>query len=1218
MDLFLNNRRTKLFLNKVLKNKKINYFNIDDLDKYLNQSEVVKIFGLGYELITKIKELNSKKLIHLGIRTKVITDHLLKSLSVIQFNNVEVYTTDDTSQYEYVWKSFSEGVLKSKEDYPEFKLIKLKDYKSEDLSIFDNTSSPLFIDYETKGFPTNTGFTALGVGIYSPEFHKTYYFAYQDDFENIKDFQFFKDYKEFIIKNAYRIYVYNCPFEIHVEYRQFAIFLEYQDVYPMVIMDGRQGSLKLNGQYYAKIKSWDDEIENFQSYFAQQFKSYKDGISFLSRYKDSKFYTGEYISETYLTKKDKAKDILEFGQSFPEILVKLSEYDPDWEDRVVKHWGNTWAVIPDEIMGYYCGIDCYVTYLVYKAITEKKYTQACYKVHLYNMYLKACANITGQINIHWDLKSKVENYYDRVNFNSNLFLTLMTFKYQKIYFKNLIGDDRIKSYNIHKGVLYIIYKYGSLFFLDKSRLNIYIKEFFRIVVKDGKLDINEMKTIFGEDWELYFPNLQKIVQADKLSKQIVISLVNTIDNLLRIEETSKLIIDDYFNLFKQQILNKNREIENYWWRGRGTKEDLIAYIKKGVFSNQKIPEEALIHIKQYYLDDPEVKYRKKNNFLPTAYLKHIFMYNVLGRLYQDLKSILANRIITSDIDQGLERFLFYNWRSTPLVLEYGKWLSSVFRNKLFHALVFFNFYMDNCPEGFVEQQSLWGDFENFSILLNSQNNDTESILRSNRYYDSYLGKYPTPWTLSNLYKSLTDKQLVDFCKCFEDKSPASITSEDKLVEPKFQFDDLFYLDFYDKIFRLYKFSWKELSASMNFINKNSFKIHKQFEDDSHIGYFTDEVNGTGYNHFVIPKYIPLSTKTGRFTANIHTIGGGDDAKLVMINDSPKHIASYFDVSQAEVRMLARMSGDPALQELYRKGGDAYKEMALMAYPYLAAKGREAELKVRRNEFKSIFLSYIYRALIATIAQNTGLSIETVTRIVLIIREKYAVTEKYAQEVLAYAQMNKKRKTFLGDTSYITDKENIQTTSVNHPIQSATTKLLGFGFYMVQKAARLNNIDLLFKYTVHDSNINVFQIKDLFILTMLYRKFFRGSIKNTFGVDFKYDLDLLPGNHRDHMSFKYNHSSGEFMLEGFSHHINKILNGLETDFEILKSEENDYSKKDPIKVFTSSKYGRDHDLFPVDKYFSGVKEKRVVCKLKQVEKYSFIGDDVELFNDFIDY
>ena len=91
-----------------------------------------------------------------------------------------------------------------------------------------------------------------------------------------------------------------------------------------------------------------------------------------------------------------------------------------------------------------------------------------------------------------------------------------------------------------------------------------------------------------------------------------------------------------------------------------------------------------------------------------------------------------------------------------------------------------------------------------------------------------------------------------------------------------------------------------------------------------------------------------------------------------------------------------------------------------------------------------------------------------------------------------------------------------------------------------------------------------------------------------------------------------------MLEGFSHHINKILNGLETDFEILKSEETDYNKKDSIKVFTSSKYGRDHDLFPVDKYFSGVKEKRVVCKLKQVEKYSFIGDDVELFNDSIDY
>lgn len=1216
IQLYLDNRKTKLYLTKQLgkKSKEVTFIKVDELENLLlDQTKKYSVFGIGDELLNKIKELNTQKKIHLGLRTKTITNHLLKSLSVIQFNNFEVYTTDDVDSYDETWNYFLGKGKNNKISYPTHELINLDNYRIT-LESFEKTTGPLFLDYESKGFPTNKGFTAIGVGLYSPDLHKSVYFDYPDDYENIKSHPFFNDFKNFISNNINRIYVYNCPFEMHVDYRQWGIFHEYQDVYVMVLMDGRKGSLKLNGQYYAQIKSWDDEIDKLQDYFKEQFKLFKDGKSFLSRYKDSKFFTGNYISETYMGKKELKEDMLKLGQEFPSIIEDLKNHDLNWEDRIVKHWGNEWAVIPSSIMGYYCGMDCFVTYLIYKKIKEKKYTDACYKTHLYNMYLKTCSNIAGQINVNWNLKNVVEEYYYKLLFNSELFSTLMLYRLQKKYFDETIGLNRIKSYNINRGIMYSIYKHGSFFFLE-DKPSVYIKEFINIISKNGILLENEMNQLFGKDWELYFPSIRDIVSGKiKINKNISVQIIKTINDLFNLQNTIKIIIDDYYIINKEEILKTNKNIENYWWKGRGTIEDLHNFIIIGKFDNKKMPDAVLKNLKLYYMDNPIVKYRLKNNFLPVSYIKHILMCTVLDYLYNDLKIILSTRTIISPIDDKLKKYLMYNYKSTPLSAEYGKWIEHTFHKKLFYSIIFYKCYLDNCTEGFVEGQSKWDDFINVSLNFDSP--EMLDFLKSNDYYNKYFGKKKINWALSDIYKELTNKQLINFCKCFEDKRPKSITIDDFLIEPNFQIDDLFYLDFFDKIYRLYKFSSKEITSSLKFLNENSYKLYKQ--ENVNIGYYTDEKDkGKETGYFAIPKIIPLSTKTGRFTSGIHTIGGHDDGKLLMINDSPKHMASYFDVSQAEVRMLARMSGDPALQELYKRGGDAYKEMALMAYPYLSKPEYKSQLKIVRGDYKSVFLSKVYRALAITIAKTTGLPIEKVLEIFDMINKLYSVSEKWAQDVTSYALTHKKRKTFLGDTSYITETENIQTTAVNHIVQGATTKILGFGYYMVQKAARYNNIELLFKYTVHDSNINVFLIKDLFKLTMLYRQFFRGAIKNTFGVDFKYDLDLLPVNHRDHVEFKYNHSSGEFKLSGFSHQIDKILNGLEQEFEILKSEENDYIEDDFILNFTKNKPGRDHDLFPITKYFTGIKEKTVYAKLKKIEKYNFLIEKENMFNDEIE-
>lgn len=1217
--LILNNVKTKRYLSKQkYENKNIEYIALEDIEKYINKSVVHKIFGCGDELFKKIRQLHTDKKIHLGLRTNIINQHLLESLPVVQFNNVEVYAASSPDNYDVAFNSFL-GLNTVKIDYPKIDIIDIRNYKKEQLDIFLNSkSNNITFDYETYGFPTDKKFFPLGVGLYDPESNYACYFSFPDEYENIKNHPFFIDFRELLSKRKGELWAYNCPFEMNVSYRMYGELYEIQDVFPFVIMDGRRGSLKLNGQYYIKIKSWDDEIDKLQKYFNEKFKLYEDGKNFLSRFKESKFFTNEYIKDDKIEKlskgnvknKIKKQDLELLGKNIPDILMNLSNYDKNWEDRIVKYWGNEWAVIPEKIMGYYCCIDCFVTYKILQEL-KLKYSTTCYKVHLFNMYLKSCSDLTGQLNVNWNLLPKVDDYYNRIAFNTNLFLHLMIFRFHKYYFDKTIGEDRIRNYNIPYGMLYVIYRYGSFFFLKRGQKNPYVNEFLSFVIKGGQIDYKELKILFGDDADILFSFIEPYADGKrKISDSIREQIYEIIEDLWGVEKLIKTIIDDYYILNEKMILERNEKIKNEIWEG--SEEDMIALIKEGKFSNQRYKESILNWVKLYYIDDPNVKYRLNNNFLPTDYVKHILMFLTLPKLYKDLKNTLTSRTIATPINTELNKFLMYKLTSTKNAIAYGSWIEYIYKKDVFNALCFYDCYLENCAEGFEPGLSIWQDFVDTSEQFNKP--EMLEFKKLSRQWGVFYGDFQPTWRLTNFYKNLTNKKLLNFCKCFSDKTPSYITKDSFLEEPEFELNDLFYIDFFDKIYRLYKFSVKELTAAIKRLKNNSYKLYKQ--ENVEIGYFTDKKDETAGNRYYIPKIIPLKTKTGRFSADIHTIGGGDDGKLLTINDDPSYIASYFDVSQAEVRMLATMCQDPELLKLYKEGGDAYKKMALMAYPYLSGEGYESKLKAERNNFKSVFLSFIYRALPYTIAINTGLPVIVVNGIVEEIIKTFHVAESWANEVTYYAKKYKRRKTFFGEYSPIEFGENISTTAVNHIVQGATTKILGTGYYNIQRIARLNNIFLLFKYTVHDSNINVFKTKDLFKLTMLYRKFFRAFIRDNFGVDFKYDLDLLPMNHRDHMSFNYNHKSGEFKLKGFGHQVDKILNGLEKDFNIIESKEKDYVSPDNIKIFTSTTPGRDHNLFPVSDYFTNIKEKTVIARLSKIEKYDFIGNDFNEFNDEI--
>ena len=87
----------------------------------------------------------------------------------------------------------------------------------------------------------------------------------------------------------------------------------------------------------------------------------------------------------------------------------------------------------------------------------------------------------------------------------------------------------------------------------------------------------------------------------------------------------------------------------------------------------------------------------------------------------------------------------------------------------------------------------------------------------------------------------------------------------------------------------------------------------------------------------------------------------------------------------------------------------------------------------------------------------------------------------------------------------------------------------FGFMNMDYAIRELGIDLHPKSVIHDSNQNEIWIKDLPYVLRAYKRFFRTFLKEVYGVDFKYDLELLR-TFRDHTVVAMDYETGIFEFE----------------------------------------------------------------------------------------
>lgn len=224
--------------------------------------------------------------------------------------------------------------------------------------------------------------------------------------------------------------------------------------------------------------------------------------------------------------------------------------------------------------------------------------------------------------------------------------------------------------------------------------------------------------------------------------------------------------------------------------------------------------------------------------------------------------------------------------------------------------------------------------------------------------------------------------------------------------------------------------------------------------------------------------------------------------------------------------MAYMSKDKNFMDDYNQGKDIYMELAKQYRPDLDF---DTLKKRYRGKCKTLVLAIHYGMAINTLSHNLDMTMEETENLVNSYYSRYSSAKKYIDAAKKYCKENGEIKTVFGDKLYA-DARDYATAGINYVLQNSASVLMQFGFNNMDYAIRQVGIELHPKSVIHDSNQNEIWIEDLFYVDMAYKRFFRQYIREVFGVDFKYDLELLR-TFRDHTVYSMDYETGIMTLDG---------------------------------------------------------------------------------------
>ena len=191
--------------------------------------------------------------------------------------------------------------------------------------------------------------------------------------------------------------------------------------------------------------------------------------------------------------------------------------------------------------------------------------------------------------------------------------------------------------------------------------------------------------------------------------------------------------------------------------------------------------------------------------------------------------------------------------------------------------------------------------------------------------------------------------------------------------------------------------------------------------------------------------IPIRTPLGRRIRRAFVSGGADRTLLAA------------DYSQIELRVLAHVSGDPALVEAFRSGADVHTRTAAAGFGV----AESAVTREQRSVAKMLNFGIVYGMSDFGLAWRMGMARDEAARFIDEYFKRYALVRRYVMETKAFALEQGYVETLLGRRRYIPDMASsngavrgaAERMAINMPVQGTAADIMKIAMVRVHDRLR---------------------------------------------------------------------------------------------------------------------------------------------------------------------
>jgi DNA polymerase I len=218
--------------------------------------------------------------------------------------------------------------------------------------------------------------------------------------------------------------------------------------------------------------------------------------------------------------------------------------------------------------------------------------------------------------------------------------------------------------------------------------------------------------------------------------------------------------------------------------------------------------------------------------------------------------------------------------------------------------------------------------------------------------------------------------------------------------------------------------------------------------------------------------------TGRLSSNnpnlqnipIRTERGREIRKAFIPGDSD-HLIISADYSQIELRIVAAISGDPAMCEAFKEKKDIHTATAAKVFNV----NEDDVTKEMRYKAKSVNFGIIYGQGAFGLAENLGISRSEAKEIIDNYKKQFANIQKYMDETIQFCKANGYVETLVGRKRWLKDINSSNFTvrgyaernAINSPIQGTAADMIKLAMIKIHDEFKKRNYKSKMIMQVHD-------------------------------------------------------------------------------------------------------------------------------------------------------